>query len=170
MRRRLYFLALDVIRSREVVNELLVAHIEAQHIHVLARRDTDLGDLPGASALQKTDLAHAAQTGMVLGWTLGILAGVILLLFPIFDTPPAPGLLLGTALLGAVFGAWTASLAGLAVPNSRLARFQEAIEGGRLLLMVDVPFGRVAELSELVRTRHAQALSGGFEPTIPAFP
>jgi hypothetical protein len=170
MRRRLYFVTLDVDRSREVVNELLVARIEAQHIHVLARRDTDLGDLPEASALQKTDLAHAAQTGMVLGGMLGMLAGAVLLLFPIFDTPATPGLLLATALVGAVFGAWTASLAGLAVPNSRLARFQEAIEGGRLLLMVDVPFGRVAELSELVRTRHPHVLSGGLEPTIPAFP
>ena len=37
------------------MNELLLARIEAGHMHFLAKRGTPLGDLPEASVLQKTD-------------------------------------------------------------------------------------------------------------------
>jgi hypothetical protein len=152
------------------VNELLVARIEARHIHVLAQREIDLEDLPQASILQKTDIAHGAQSGMIVGGLLGILVGVALLLFPLFGSPIGFGVVLVAAILGAAFGAWAASLAGSSVPNSRLAGFREAVERGRKLLMADVPFARLGEISNLIATRHPEAISGGGEPTIPAFP
>jgi hypothetical protein len=36
--------------------------------------------------------------------------------------------------------------------------------------MVDVPFGRVDEIRELVHRRHPEASGGSVEPTLPAFP
>ena len=42
MRRRLYFLLPDVSSARQVVDDLLLARIEARRIHVLGRRDMDL--------------------------------------------------------------------------------------------------------------------------------
>jgi hypothetical protein len=74
------------------------------------------------------------------------------------------------ALGGAVFGLWASSMVASAVPNSRLKAFQPAIESGKVLMMVDVPMRRVAEICELVERRHPEATSGGVEPTIPAFP
>ena len=67
MRRRLYFLLPDVASTRQVVDDLLVARIEARRLHVLARRDMDLQDLPEASVLQKTDVVHGAQIGARAG-------------------------------------------------------------------------------------------------------
>jgi hypothetical protein len=64
-------------------------------------------------------------------------------------------------LLGAPLGAWMASMAGAAVPNSRLRQFQADIEAGRVLTMVDVPFSRVAEITELVLSRHPEAVPRG---------
>jgi hypothetical protein len=37
-------------------------------------------------------------------------------------------------------------------------------------MMVDVPFNRSQEIVDPVRRRHPEAVSGGTEPTIPAFP
>src|SRR5262249_3722780 len=74
------------------------------------------------------------------------------------------------ALLGALFGVWASSLAGASVPNTKLRQFQPWIEGGRLLLMVDVPLHQCERITELVTRRHPEAVSGGTEPTIPAFP
>ena len=81
MRRRLYFLLPDVPRARQVVDELLLARIEARHIHVLARRGTDLQDIPEASVLQKTDVVHGAQVGAVLGALAGLVGGILLVVF-----------------------------------------------------------------------------------------
>ena len=40
----------------------------------------------------------------------------------------------------------------------------------RVLLMVDIPKGRVEEIQELVHHSHPEASDHGLEPTIPAFP
>jgi hypothetical protein len=37
-------------------------------------------------------------------------------------------------------------------------------------MMVKVRLQRVREISDLVRQRHPEAIHGGIEPTIPAFP
>jgi hypothetical protein len=56
------------------------------------------------------------------------------------------------------------------VANSSLRSFQGAIEAGRVLLMVDVPFARTEEIRELVASHHPEAEWGGIAPQIPAFP
>src|SRR6476469_5636464 len=59
-RQRLYYLLPDVASAQEMMNELLLARIEARHMHFLAKRGTPLGDLPEASVLQKTDIVPGA--------------------------------------------------------------------------------------------------------------
>jgi alpha/beta superfamily hydrolase len=75
-----------------------------------------------------------------------------------------------TALIGAAFGAWVASMVASSIPNSRLKSFESAIAAGHILLMVDVPSGRVDEIRQLIAAHHPEAMSSGTEPTIPAFP
>jgi len=74
------------------------------------------------------------------------------------------------AIVGAVLGAWMASMAAAAVPNSRLKQFQQDIDRGKVLLMIDVPYGRVEHTRELVLARHPEALPRGQESRFPAFP
>jgi hypothetical protein len=156
--------------AKQVVDDLLLARIEARHIHVLAPRDAPIGDLPEATVFQKTDLVHGAQVGTLIGGLLGAVAGVLLMTFP----PGKMHLQLVTVLIlacaGALFGLWAASLAGATVPNSRLKQFRAWIDQGKLLLMVDVPFSEQARIVEIVKRRHPEAVPGGSEPTIPAFP
>jgi hypothetical protein len=74
------------------------------------------------------------------------------------------------AIVGGVLGAWMASMAAAAVPNSRLKAFQKEIEQGKMLLMVDVPYGRVEQIREVVLSRHPEAVAGGQASRYPAFP
>ena len=170
MRRRLYFILPDIDSARGMLNEMLLARIEIRHIHFLARRDTLPDDLPEANVLQKTDIVHGAQLGMTIGGVAGIIGGLLIVLFP----PQGVSLQLVTVLLaalfGALFGAWASSMAASAVPNSKLKAFHPEIERGKVLMMVDVPMRRVQEIRDLVARHHPEAVSGGFEPTIPAFP
>jgi hypothetical protein len=81
-----------------------------------------------------------------------------------------PITVVAAAIIGAGFGLWSASLAGASVPNSKLRQFQDWIARGKLLLMVDVRFSKVETVTEVVLRHHPEALPGGTEPTIPAFP
>src|SRR5262249_24976692 len=170
MRRRLYFVLPDIPSARGMLDEMLLARIEVKRIHFLARRDTLPADLTEASVLQKTDVVHGAHTGMALGGLAGIIGGLVIVLFPPTGVSLKLGTVLLAALFGAVFGAWASSMVASAVPNSKLKAFHPEIERGKVLMMVDVPMLRLQEISELVARRHPEAVSGGLEPTIPAFP
>jgi uncharacterized membrane protein len=64
-------------------------------------------------------------------------------------------------IVGGLLGAWMASMAAAAVPNSRLKQFQSEIEGGRVLLIVDVPSSRVERVTDAVVSRHPEAVARG---------
>lgn len=170
MRRRLYFLLPDVESARGMLNEMLLARIAITHMHFLGKRGELPPDLPEASLLQKTDFVHGAQLGLGVGGLAGIVVGLFIVAFPPGGATPQLVTVLIAALVGAVFGAWASSMAASSVPNSKLKRFHRDIEQGKVLMMVDVPMRRVQEITELVARRHPEAISGGFEPTIPSFP
>jgi hypothetical protein len=168
MRRRLYFLLPDLNTARKVVDELLLARIEERHIHVLAKEDTELQDLPKATLFQKSDFVHAVERGLALGGGTGAVAGLAAVAIP--GMVLGGGAILGIALAGAGMGAWLAGMIGMDVPNSRLGEFESAINAGSILMMVDVQKEQVDKVSKSVKEHHPEADMHGTEPTIPAFP
>lgn len=170
MNRRLYFMLPDVPSAERTLEDLLLARVEARRIHCLARREMPMGKLPEASFLQKTDTVHGAETGMAIGGIAGVIGGAIAVAFPPGGSSLQLVTVLITGIAGAAFGTWVASMVGTAVPNSRLARFRDEIEKGRILMMVDVPLTQTQAVKDLVLRRHPEAHSGGMEPSIPAFP
>jgi hypothetical protein len=171
MRRRLYFLLPDLPSARKTMDDLLLARIEERHIHFLARPGIPMEGLHECNVLQSTDLVHGAQTGLIAGAVLGCVAGgaaaYFLLAEPSHMQIP---IVIGAALVGALLGAWFSSMVGSALPNSRLKQFEPMIAEGKLLLMVDVPGHSVEQVKMRVGRDHPEAVSGGTDPHIPAFP
>ena len=170
MKRRLYFLLPSVSIAKAVHNELLLARIEERNMHVLARDDISLSDLPEASLLEKSDLIHGLQLGFIVGGFTGIaLAMTAYFLGMIvsgWETVSMSGIIVGSAF----FGSWTSSMVAINVQNTRLKDFMKDINSGQLLYMVDVPVHRIDEISNLVHSNHPEASVRGIEHTIPAFP
>lgn len=161
MRRRLYFVLPDVESAKRTADDLLLARVDDRRMRFLAKRGTDLDPLHEAGYLDKTDMVHGAAVGLALGAIIGALVGVMVVAYPPDGTNPQLVSILIGMLIGAPLGGWMASMAGAAVPNSRLRQFQAEIEAGRVLMMVDVPFGRVDEITELVASRHPEARPRG---------
>lgn len=170
MKRRLYFVLPDVGSARKLQDDLLLAHVTDRQMRFLAKRGTDLGDLHEAGRLQKTDQLPAAQLGMIIVGVLGAAIGWGIHEFQPFDLQVNKVVILGMMLFGAVFGFWAGNMVGAALPNSRLRRFTQDIEAGRVLLMLDVPRQRMEEFSDIVKRKHPEADARGFDPTVPAFP
>ena len=78
--------------------------------------------------------------------------------------------MLGITLFGAGFGAWMSSMVGIGLPSGRLEKFESAIAGGELLMMIDVPRASVEKIEALVKRHHPEAELEGLEPGIPLFP
>ena len=161
MRRRLYFILPDVDSAKRTADDLLLARVEDRHMRFLAKRGAALEPLHEAGYLDKTDMVHGAMVGLALGGIIGTLLGALVVAYPPDGTHPKLVTVLIGLLVGAPLGGWMASMAGAAVPNSRLKQFQAEIQAGRVLMMVDVPFRRVAEISDLVVSRHHEAAPPG---------
>src|SRR5689334_20578288 len=146
MRRRLYFIMPDLPSARKAMEDLLLARIEERRIHFLARRGTPMDGLHEANHLQKSDLVHGAQIGLGLGALLGVILGVVIVMTMDTQDRWQIAIVLGSGLIGALFGAWVSSMVGSSVPNSRLKQFAQAIDEGKILLMVDVPEHRLEEV------------------------
>ena len=170
MRRRLYYVMPDLPSARRMMDDLLLARIEERHIHFLAKRGTSMDGLHEANVLQKTDIVHGAQLGTTMGAVVGCVVGALLIWFPPAEGIPQVLAVLVATAAGALFGAWTSSMAAASIPNSRLKRFTAAIDQGKILLMVDVPEHRLEQISALLDRIHPEAADGGIEPNIPAFP
>ena len=168
--RRIYFLVPDISITKRIVDDLLMAKIEERHIHVIAKRGTPLEELPEANLLQKSDFIPAVQQGLALGGTTGMLAGLVAVIFPPASTVIAGGILLATTLVGASVGAWMSGMVGMSVGSRRIKEFEDAIEAGHFLVLVDVSSDRVDEIEERVKQHLPEVEIEGTEPNIPAFP
>jgi hypothetical protein len=51
--------------------------------------------------------------------------------------------------------------------NSRLKQFEEAIEKGELLVLLDIPMERISEITEKILKHHPTAEFDGIEPLLP---
>ncbi len=168
--RRLYFMVPDIDTANTVVDELLLKRVDEHHIHVVAKEGTPMGDLPEANLFQKSDFIPAMERGVAVGGITGLLAGLAAMTFPPAGLVLAGGAVLGTSLAGAGIGAWISGMIGMDVPNTQIKKFEDAIEKGEVLMMVDIPKERVEEIEALIQQHHPDADMGGTEPHIPAFP
>lgn len=164
--RTIYFLVPDIETTHKIVDELRAEGIEERHIHVLAKRDTPLQDMPEASLLQKTDFIPALERGALLGGTGGLLAGLAGLAFSGFVI--AGGAILGAIMAGATIGSLGGGLMGMNVGNTKLKQFEDAIEKGELLVLIDIPRERIADIKQKILKHHPTAEFEGIEPILPS--
>lgn len=163
--RRIYFLVPNIDVTHKIVDELRREQVEDRHIHILAKRDTPLGDMPEASVFEKTDFIPALERGAALGATTGLLAGLAGLRFAGFAIAGGP--VLGILFAGATIGAMMSGLAGLQVGNSRVKEFADAIERGEFLVMIDIAKDRIETMRQLISKHHPSAEFEGIEPLLP---
>lgn len=168
MNRRLYFILPDVASAHEMMDNLLLARVDANRIHFLARLGTPMGNLPEASISERTDMIDGWEIGMGLGAMVGLIAGLVSLSIPTWwYTKPVPmvATLMICTLVGFIGGGfWTAILA-TNLPNARLKPFERHIAEGKVLMIVLAPFHRVNEIRKLVERKQPEVDYKGTWPT-----
>jgi hypothetical protein len=170
MKRRLYFILPDTRLARTVHNELLLARVPENRMHVIADERIDLEDLPEASLWQRSDLSHGLQLGLPVGGLTGVVVGVLAVLFGWITPGYEAKTIMATVLAGLFVGTWAASMIAVNVPNTRHRAFETDLQQEHILFIVDIPVQRVDEITELVTRHHPEADMRGIEPNIPVFP
>ena len=112
--------------------------------------------------LQKTDFIPALERGVDLGGITGLLAGLAYSRFVI-----AGGPVLGIIMAGATIGSLMGGMAGMNSGNSKLKKFENAIEKGELLVLLDIPMDQMGEITQKIIKHHPKAEFEGIEPILP---
>lgn len=109
--------------------------IERDCLSLIARSDIEMEAVPDDLREAHTDAVPAALRGAAGGGAVGLVAGLIAVAVPPLGiTLAGAGLM---AAVGALVGSWSSALVGASVPDPVRRRFEETIEAGRILLVID---------------------------------
>ena len=165
--KRLYYLTHSVDEADCLISDLRRAGVGEWRIHGLSTDDAGLyhHHIHPAHFFQRYDLVHLGERGALIGFTLSVIwsLGVhtMQLIPDSFGLPEA----IFTTLLFTLFGAWSGGLAGISRLNYRIARFQDDIDSGACLVLVDVPRRKVAKIRRSIQCRHPGAILAGHSST-----
>jgi len=165
MLRRLFFLFPDTEHAQSVVNELIERGTHTRYIHAIAK-GVDLKSLPEATERQKTDTTFRLERFI---WNANLMLFVVALI-AFISSLMSGGLLWATITLLIMLVTFIAGKQFVVrVPDVHLTEFTDALSHGEVLLMVDVPAHRVAEIEDFVHHRHPEACVGGVGWAMDAF-
>jgi hypothetical protein len=165
MLRRLFFLFPDTEHAQSVVDELVQKGINTRYIHAVAR-GVDLKSLPEATERQKADTTFRLEWFL---WSTNLMLFFLALIAFIFSLMSAALLWSAVSLLVMLVAFIAGEQFVVRVPDVHLTEFTDALSHGEVLLMIDVPARRVAEIEDLVHNRHPEACVGGVGWAMGAF-
>ncbi|MCZ6503330.1 MAG: hypothetical protein O6945_12540 [Gammaproteobacteria bacterium] len=168
---RHYFISDDLDDLELLEEQLESAGIESPQIHVLSEDGVGVANhihLHAVQSLFTRDVVHSAEVGALVG-----LAGVILVLGGAFvlDLPDEiigwmPYIFLSIVIFG--FCTWEGGLIGIQRPNYHFKKFEEALNEGKHVFIVDLDPDQEVELSEVVK-HHPNLKDMGTEVGTPHF-
>ena len=137
--KRHYFISDDLDDLAAVERDLNAAGITPPQVHVLSNDDAGLTlkKLHQVEAVLRKDVVHGTERGALVGISC---AAVILLLFWISGLADSytwvPAIFLAIVVLG--FCTWEGGLIGIQEPHVSFRRFQDELQAGKHILLVDV--------------------------------
>jgi hypothetical protein len=153
MKTRHVFSTPNVEAARTVMQAARAAGVPEEDISLIARSDIELEATPEQHKEAGSDFYPAALRGVVGGGAVGLLAGLVAVAIPPVGITVAG--VAGLTVAGALTGGWTGALVGASVPDPVRRKFEEEIEAGRVLVVLD------GDKEQLVRAEPALARAGG---------
>ena len=159
-----YIYAFDSAESaRAAVMTLRLNGIDEKCVSLIARADIQLDEIPEKYLSAPTDFMPALGRGAAIGGITGLFAGLVAMAIPSLGIAMAGPALLAFFGGGAVLGAWSSALVGASIPDSIRRTFEDEIQAGRTLLVIDSNGNNDALVTALMATgedRHLVWQSG----------
>lgn len=135
MKHRRVFSTPDIATAKAAIEAARASGIQDECISLITRAQVQIESIPANRLDATTDTIPAAIRGAAEGGAIGLVAGLVAILVPAFGMTIAGAALL-TA-IGAMVGTWSSALIGSAVPNEVRRQFEQEIESGRILVVID---------------------------------
>ncbi len=140
--------------AERCVTAARVAGLPDDQIALVASDDVAMNELSDdLKQTSATDFIPATMRGAVGGGAAGLVAGLVAASIPSFGiTLAGAGLV---ALVGTAVGTWSSAMVGASIPNEVHRKFEEQIENGGVLVVLDAAEERMAVIDDLMRQQGA---------------
>lgn len=135
MKSRHVFIVPDLAAASNAISAARVAGLPDDGLSLIARSDIELDAIPDYRKDAATDFMPAALRGAATGGGAGLLAGLVAIAFPPLGVTFAGAAMLGLG--GTLVGTWVSALVGSSVPDPIRRKFEDEIQAGKILLVVD---------------------------------
>lgn len=143
-----YFIVREVQEAASIIKSLKKLRLPDEKIGVISRSsDFALADLPQVDLTEQSELPEALKRGALLGAGSGLLAGVIITVFPLAGFTLGGGALIGLTAGGGAIGAWSAAMIGVSESSPIIKQFDEELDRGRTLIIADMTDEQFVEIS-----------------------
>lgn len=166
-RERLYYTTKNIESVEKITEDLKAVGVEYNHYHVLSQDDDGIKrhHLHSASPLDKYDIVHMGERGVLLGFLAGLVMALSLVISQPFDLSVGWIGFMSVLIFVTFFGAWVGGMAGLGNENYKISKFHDRIEKGEYLVMIDTIVENEAAVRELMAQDHKEADWGGIDKT-----
>lgn len=137
MRTRHVYTTPDLSVAQGVMATARSAGIADDDILLVARSDIEMDTIPDDRKEADSDMLPAAAKGAGMGAGAGLLAGLVAVAIPPLGVTLAGAA--ATTVAGAAVGSWSAALMGSTLPDPVRRQFEERIERGEILVVLDAP-------------------------------
>ena len=156
MKHRRVFSTVDILKAQEAVAAARHAGALDEDISLVARSDIEMQLVPDKRHDVSMDMAPAAVRGALGGGGMGLLAGLLAMVIPPLGITVAGAALF--TITGALVGSWSGALVGSAIPSEVRRKFEDEIEAGRVLVVIDVVEENIAAIEAAVQSTGAREL------------
>ena len=156
MKTRHVFSVPDLATAQLAIRAAREAGLTNDNLSLIARSDIELESIPDRHKEASTDFLPAAMRGAATGGAAGLVAGLAAIAFP-----PLGVTLAGAALLtagGAAVGTWVSALVGSTVEDPVRRRFEDEIQAGRILVVLDAEDPELPAAEAAIRAAGATPL------------
>ena len=156
MKTRHVFSVPDLATAQLAIRAAREAGLTNDNLSLIARSDIELESIPDRHKEASTDFLPAAMRGAATGGAAGLVAGLAAIAFP-----PLGVTLAGAALLtagGAAVGTWVSALVGSTVEDPVRRRFEDEIQAGRILVVLDAEDPHLPAAEAAIRAAGATPL------------
>lgn len=156
MKTRHVFSVPDLATAQLAIRAAREAGLTNDNLSLIARSDIELESIPDRHKEASTDFLPAAMRGAATGGAAGLVAGLAAIAFP-----PLGVTLAGAALLtagGAAVGTWVSALVGSTVEDPVRRRFEDEIQAGRILVVLDAEDPQLPAAAAAIRAAGATPL------------
>lgn len=147
MKKRLVFSAQDMTVARTAMAQARSEGVVDEDVSLVARSDKS-EMIPDDRKLVEGDFYPAAAKGAVGGAVVGLVAGLVAVAVPPLGITIAGAFAMAAG--GSVLGAWSTALAGSAVDDPVSRKFEDEVQAGRILVVIDCDEDKLARVTAAV--------------------